>query len=325
MAKMTYIKAITDGLNQVLQDDPKTLIFGEDVGKNGGVFRTTEGLQDKYGEDRVFDTPLAESGILGLSIGLALTGWRPIPEIQFMGFTFEAVDSIAGQMSRNRFRFGGTVSMPITVRTPFGGGTHTAEMHSDSLESFFSDIPGLRVVTPSNPYDAKGLIISAVENNDPVMFMENLKLYRSMKDEIPEGHYTVPLDKANVVREGSDVTIVAYSAEVNESLKAADKLAEDNISAEVIDLRSLSPIDTDTIFASIEKTHKVVVVQEAQKMAGVGAVVAAEIAENKIMSLDAPIGRVAAPDSIYPFAMAENDWLPNANDIEEKAREILNY
>ena len=325
MAKMTYIKAITDGLNQVLQDDPKTLIFGEDVGKNGGVFRTTEGLQDKYGEDRVFDTPLAESGILGLSIGLALTGWRPIPEIQFMGFTFEAVDSIAGQMSRNRFRFGGTVSMPITIRTPFGGGTHTAEMHSDSLESFFTDIPGLRVVTPSNPYDAKGLIISAVENNDPVMFMENLKLYRSMKDEIPEGHYTVPLDKAKVVREGSDITLVAYSAEVNESLKAADKLAEDNISAEVIDLRSLSPIDTDTIFASIEKTHKVVVIQEAQKMAGVGAVVASEIAENKIMSLDAPIGRVAAPDSVYPFAMAENDWLPNANDIEEKAREILDY
>ncbi|MCY9807523.1 alpha-ketoacid dehydrogenase subunit beta [Lentilactobacillus senioris] len=325
MAKMTYIKAITDGLDQVLQDDPKTLIFGEDVGKNGGVFRTTEGLQDKYGEDRVFDTPLAESGILGLSIGLALTGWRPIPEIQFMGFTFEAVDSIAGQMSRNRFRFGGTVSMPVTIRTPFGGGTHTAEMHSDSLESFFTDIPGLRVVTPSNPYDAKGLIISAVENNDPVMFMENLKLYRSMKDEIPEGHYTVPLDKAKVVREGSDITLVAYSAEVNESLKAAEKLAEDNISAEVIDLRSLSPIDTDTIFASIEKTHKVVVVQEAQKMAGVGAVVASEIAENKIMSLDAPIGRVAAPDSVYPFAMAENDWLPNANDIEEKAREILNY
>lgn len=325
MAKMTYIKAITDGLNQVLQDDPKTLIFGEDVGKNGGVFRTTEGLQDKYGEDRVFDTPLAESGILGLSIGLALTGWRPIPEIQFMGFTFEAVDSIAGQMARNRFRFGGTVSMPITIRTPFGGGTHTAEMHSDSLESFFTDIPGLRVVTPSNPYDAKGLIISAVENNDPVLFMENLKLYRSMKDEIPEGHYTVPLDKAKVVREGSDITLVAYSAEVNESLKAADKLAEDNISAEVIDLRSLSPIDTDTIFASIEKTHKVVVIQEAQKMAGVGAVVASEIAENKIMSLDAPIGRVAAPDSVYPFAMAENDWLPNANDIEEKAREILDY
>ncbi|WP_268913816.1 alpha-ketoacid dehydrogenase subunit beta [Lentilactobacillus sp. SPB1-3] len=325
MAKLTYIKAITEGLDQVLQDDPKTLIFGEDVGKNGGVFRTTDGLQAKFGEDRVFDTPLAESGILGLSIGLAATGWRPIPEIQFMGFTFEAVDSIVGQMSRNRFRFNGKMSMPITIRTPFGGGTHTAELHGDSMENIFTGVPGLRVVTPSNPYDAKGLIISAVENNDPVLFMENLKLYRSMKDEIPEGKYTVPLDKANVVREGNDITIVAYSAEVNEALKVADKLEKENISVEVIDLRSLSPIDTDTIFASVEKTHKVVLVQEAQKMAGVGAHVASEIAENKIMSLDAPIGRVAAPDSIFPFAMAENDWLPNADDIEEKVREILNY
>ena len=325
MAKLTYIKAITDGLDQVLQEDPKTLIFGEDVGKNGGVFRTTQGLQDKFGTDRVFDTPLAESGILGLSIGLALTGWRPIPEIQFMGFTMEAVDSIGGQMSRNRFRMSGDVSMPITIRTPFGGGTHTAELHGDSLENMFVGIPGLRVVTPANPYDAKGMVISAVENNDPVLFMENLKLYRSMKDEVPEGHYTVPLDKAKVAREGSDITIVAYSAEVNEALKIADKLEKENISVEVIDLRSLSPIDTATIFASIDKTHKVVIAQEAQKMAGVGAQVASAIAENDIMSLDAPIGRVAAPDSIFPFAMAENDWLPNADDIEAKVREILNY
>ncbi|GAF35732.1 alpha-ketoacid dehydrogenase subunit beta [Lentilactobacillus farraginis] len=325
MAKLTYIKAITDGLDQVLQDDPKTLIFGEDVGKNGGVFRTTVGLQDKYGTDRVFDTPLAESGILGLSIGLALTGWRPIPEIQFMGFTMEAVDSIGGQMSRNRFRMSGDVSMPITIRTPFGGGTHTAELHGDSLENLFVGIPGLRVVTPANPYDAKGMVISAVENNDPVLFMENLKLYRSMKDEVPDGHYTVPLDKAKVVREGSDITIVAYSAEVNEALKVADKLEKENISVEVIDLRSLSPIDTETIFNSIDKTHKVVVAQEAQKMAGVGAQVASAIAEDDIMSLDAPIGRVSAPDSVFPFAMAENDWLPNADDIEAKVREILNY
>lgn len=325
MAKLTYIKAITDGLDQVLQDDPKTLIFGEDVGKNGGVFRTTVGLQDKYGTDRVFDTPLAESGILGLSIGLALTGWRPIPEIQFMGFTMEAVDSIGGQMSRNRFRMSGDVSMPITIRTPFGGGTHTAELHGDSLENLFVGIPGLRVVTPANPYDAKGMVISAVENNDPVLFMENLKLYRSMKDEVPDGHYTVPLDKAKVAREGSDITIVAYSAEVNEALKVADKLEKENISVEVIDLRSLSPIDTETIFNSIDKTHKVVVAQEAQKMAGVGAQVTSAIAEDDIMSLDAPIGRVSAPDSVFPFAMAENDWLPNADDIEAKVREILNY
>lgn len=325
MTKKTYIKAITDALDIMLAEDPKTLIFGEDVGKNGGVFRTTQGLQDKYGADRVFDTPLAESGILGLSIGLGLTGWRPIPEIQFSGFSFEAIDSVAGQMSRMRFRFNNTKTSPITIRTPYGGGTHTAEMHSDNLENFFTGVPGLRVVMPSNPYDAKGLLISSIENNDPVWFLENLRLYRSMKDDIPDGKYEVPLDKANVVQEGKDITIVAYGAEVNEAKKAAADLAKKNISCEIIDLRTVSPIDTETIFKSIEKTHKVVIVQEAQKMAGVGANVASAIAENAIMSLDAPIGRVAAPNSIYPFALAENAWMVNKDDIIDKVKEIMNY
>lgn len=325
MAKKTYIQAVTDALDIVLEDDPKTLIFGEDVGKNGGVFRTTQGLQEKYGEDRVFDTPLAESGIMGLATGLGLTGWRPIPEIQFMGFSFETVDQIAGQLARMRFRFDGLKNAPVTIRTPYGGGTHTAEMHADNLENFFTGVPGLRVVMPSNPYDAKGLLISSVENNDPVLFMENLKLYRSMKDDIPDGKYTVPLDKANVVREGNDITIVAYGAEVNEALKVADSLAEKNISVEVIDLRTVSPIDTETIFKSIEKTHKVVIVQEAQKMAGVGAQVASAIAEGAILSLDAPVGRVAAPNSVYPFALGEDIWIPRAKEIEEKVNEILNY
>ncbi|MFD1418218.1 alpha-ketoacid dehydrogenase subunit beta [Companilactobacillus keshanensis] len=325
MAKKTYIKAITDALDIVLDEDPKTLIFGEDVGKNGGVFRTTQGLQEKYGEDRVFDTPLAESGILGMATGLGVTGWRPIPEIQFMGFSFEAIDQIVGQQARMRFRFDGKQTSPVTIRTPYGGGTHTAEMHADNLENYFTGTPGLRVVMPSNPYDAKGLLISSVENNDPVLFMENLKLYRSMKDDIPDGKYTVPLDKANVSREGTDITIVAYGAEVNEALKVAEKLADEKISVEVIDLRTVSPIDTETIFKSIEKTHKVVVVQEAQKMAGVGAQVASAISENAIMSLDAPIGRVAAPNSVYPFAQAEDIWIPGADEIEEKVKEILNY
>ncbi|KRK65404.1 pyruvate dehydrogenase [Companilactobacillus tucceti DSM 20183] len=325
MAKKTYIKAITDALDIVLDEDPKTLIFGEDVGKNGGVFRTTQGLQEKYGEDRVFDTPLAESGILGMATGLGVTGWRPIPEIQFMGFSFEAVDQIVGQQARMRFRFDGKQTAPVTIRTPYGGGTHTAEMHADNLENYFTGTPGLRVVMPSNPYDAKGLLISSVENNDPVLFMENLKLYRSMKDDIPDGKYTVPLDKANVSREGTDITIVAYGAEVNEALKVADKLAEEKISVEVIDLRTVSPIDTETIFKSLEKTHKVVIVQEAQKMAGVGAQVASAISEKAIMSLDAPIGRVAAPNSVYPFAQSEDIWIPGEEEIEEKVREILNY
>ncbi|WP_125767732.1 alpha-ketoacid dehydrogenase subunit beta [Companilactobacillus furfuricola] len=325
MAKMTYIKAITDALDIMLEDDPKTLIFGEDVGKNGGVFRTTQGLQEKYGEDRVFDTPLAESGILGLATGLGVKGFRPIPEIQFMGFSFEAMDQIVGQEARMRFRFNGKQTSPVTIRTPYGGGTHTAEMHADNLENYFASTPGLRVVMPSNPYDAKGLLISSIENNDPVLFMENLKLYRSMKDDIPEGKYTVPLDKANVVQEGTDITIVAYGAEVNEAKKAAETLAKDGVSAEVIDLRTVSPIDTETIFKSIEKTHKVVIVQEAQKMAGVGATVASAIAEDAILSLDAPIGRVAAPNSVYPFAQAEDYWIPGADEIVEKANEILNY
>ncbi len=325
MAKKTYIKAITEGIDIALSEDPKTLVFGEDVGKNGGVFRATNGLQEKYGKDRVFSTPLAESGILGLSIGLAATGWRPVPEIQFMGFTFEAMDSIAGQMSRVRFQYDGTKNMPITIRTPYGGGTHTAELHGDDLENFFVGIPGLRVVTPSSAYDAKGLVISAIENNDPVLFLENLRLYRSVKGEVPDDKYTVPLDKANVVQEGTDVTIIAYGGEVSEAQKAAKKLAKDNISAEIIDLRSLYPLDTDTIFESIKKTHRVVIVQEAQKMAGVGAQVASAISEGAIMYLDAPVTRVAAPNSVYPFPQAENVWLPGARDIEDAVREVINY
>ncbi|MCQ9367719.1 alpha-ketoacid dehydrogenase subunit beta [Brevibacterium sp. 50QC2O2] len=325
MTTRSYIQAITDALDLKLADDEKTLIFGEDVGKNGGVFRATQGLQDKHGTDRVFDTPLAESGILGLAIGLGATGWRPIPEIQFMGFTFEAVDSLVGQMSRNRFRTAGALTQPITVRTPYGGGTHTAELHSDSLEHLFTGVPGLRVVAPATAYDAKGLLISAIESNDPVLFMEHLKLYRSIKEDVPDGIYRVPLDTANVVREGTDITLVAYGAQVHEALKAAEALAQDKVSAEVIDLRTISPIDTDTVFASVDKTGRLVVVQEAQKMAGVGAHVVSAVAENRILSLEAPIGRVSAPDSVYAFAADEHAWLPNADGIAAKAREILSY
>lgn len=325
MATMSYIQAITDALRTQLKNDDKTLVFGEDVGKNGGVFRATDGLQAEFGEDRVFDTPLAESGIIGLSTGLALQGFRPIPEIQFFGFVFEAMDQIAGQLSRTRYRTNGTVNVPVTIRSPFGGGTHTPEMHADSLEAMVASVPGLRVVTPSNPYDAKGLLISAIKNNDPVVFLENLKLYRSMKADVPEGEYEVPLDKANVVREGTDLTIIAYSAEVNESLKVAEKLEKEGKSVEVVDLRSLAPIDFETIVKSAEKTHRVLVVQEAQRLAGVASKVVSEISERAILSLDAPIGRISAPDTIYPFGLAEDDWLPNAEDIEAKAREILEF
>lgn len=325
MTKTTMIKAITAAMDEELARDDKVLVFGEDVGKNGGVFRATEGLQQTHGEQRVFDTPLAESGIIGLSTGLALKGFRPVPEIQFFGFVFEAMDEIAGQLSRMRFRLGGTRKMPITIRAPFGGGVHTPELHADSLEGLIAQVPGLRVVIPSNPYDAKGLLISAIRSDDPVFFLEHMKLYRSIKSEVPDEAYTVPLDQAAVAHEGQDITLISYGAMVQECLKASDELAKAGISAEVIDLRTISPIDEKTILASVKKTSRAVVVQEAQKQAGVGAQVAALIAEKGILYLNAPIGRVAAPNTPYPFSEAESDWLPNKNDIVAKANEIMEY
>lgn len=325
MAQMTMVKAITNALDLELGSDDKTLIFGEDVGKNGGVFRATEGLQEKYGEDRVFDTPLAESGIGGLSIGLALKGYRPIPEIQFFGFLFEVMDSVAAQMSRIRSRMNGTRSMPITIRSPFGGGVHTPELHSDSLEGLVAQTPGLRVVIPSNPYDAKGLLIASIRSNDPVIFLEHMKLYRSFKEEVPEEIYEVPLDQANISKNGTDLTIVSYGAGVRDSLSAAEELAVAGIDAEIIDLRTVAPLDIDTIVKSVEKTGRLLVVQEAQKQAGVGNQVISEVSQRSILSLVAPIGLVAAPDTPYPFSMAEDVWLPNTKDIVEKAKEIMNF
>lgn len=325
MANLTMIQAITEALDIALERDENTLIFGEDVGVNGGVFRATEGLQAKYGEDRVFDTPLAESGIGGLAIGLALEKYRPIMEVQFFGFVFEVMDSIVVQMARMRYRLGNTRQMPVTIRSPFGGGVHTPELHADNLESLMAHTPGIRVVIPSNPYDAKGLLLSSIESNDPVVFLEHMKLYRSFRQEVPEGYYTLPLDKAAVAHEGSDITIVTYGYMVREALKAVDVLKEQGINAEVIDLRTVSPIDIETIVASVEKTGRLVVVQEAQRQAGVGATVMAEIAERAILNLKAPIGRVAAPDTVYPFGLAENDWLPNEEDIVKKVQEIMNF
>ncbi|WP_313628339.1 alpha-ketoacid dehydrogenase subunit beta [Enterococcus italicus] len=325
MAQKTMIQAITDALALELANDENVLVFGEDVGKNGGVFRATEGLQEKFGEDRVFDTPLAESGIAGLAFGLALEGFRPVPELQFFGFVFEAMDEVVAQMARTRYRMGGTRNLPIVVRSPFGGGVHTPELHSDNLEGLIAQSPGIRVVIPSNPYDAKGLLISSIRSNDPVVFLEHMKLYRSFREEVPEEAYEVPLDKAAVTREGKDVSIITYGAMVREAIKAADNLAKENVSVEIIDLRTVAPLDIETIIASVEKTGRVVVVQEAQKQAGVGAQIASEIAERAILSLEAPIGRVSAPDTVFPFGQAENVWLPNAADIEEKVKEIVNF
>ncbi|MCM3512770.1 alpha-ketoacid dehydrogenase subunit beta [Carnobacterium inhibens] len=325
MAQLTMIQAITEALDQEMERDQDILIFGEDVGKNGGVFRATAGLQEKYGEERVSDTPLAESGIGGLAIGLAFQGFRPVPEIQFIGFLFEVLDSIVGQAARTRYRMSSTRNMPITIRTPFGGGVHTPEMHSDNLEGLLTQSPGIKVVVPSNPYDAKGLLTSALRDNDPVVFMEHMKLYRSFRDEVPEESYTIPLGKAAITREGKDVSVITYGAMVREAIKAADELEKEGISVEIVDLRTISPLDIETIVASVEKTGRVVVVQEAQRQAGVGAMVMSEISERAILSLQAPIGRVAAPDTVFPFGLAENAWLPNATDIANKVKETYNF
>ncbi|WP_195854650.1 alpha-ketoacid dehydrogenase subunit beta [Aerococcus sanguinicola] len=321
----TMVEAVTESLDQEMARDEKVLIFGEDVGKNGGVFRATTGLYDKYGEDRVSDTPLSESGIGGLAIGLALQGFRPVMEIQFFGFVFEVMDSISGQMARTRYRMGGTRHMPITVRSPFGGGVHTPEMHADSLEGLMAQSPGLKVVIPSSPYEAKGLLTASIRDNDPVVFLEHMKLYRSFREEVPEEQYEIELNKANVAREGNDVTIIAYGYMVREALKAADALEKDGISAEVIDLRTVQPLDMETIGASVDKTGRVVMVQEAQRQAGVGNQVIAEISQRNILSLQAPIQFVSAADTVFPFGLAENVWLPNAEDIQEAVKKATQF
>ncbi|MDK3653062.1 alpha-ketoacid dehydrogenase subunit beta [Staphylococcus pseudintermedius] len=325
MAQMTMVQAINNALATELKNDENTLLFGEDVGVNGGVFRVTEGLQKEFGEDRVFDTPLAESGIGGLALGLSTQGYRPIMEVQFLGFVFEVFDSVAGQIARHRFRSGNSKVAPVTVRAPFGGGVHTPELHADNLESILAQSPGLKVVIPSGPYDAKGLLIESIRSNDPVVYLEHMKLYRSFREEVPEEEYTIEIGKANVKREGTDLTIITYGAMVQESMKAAEELEKDGHSVEVIDLRTVQPLDVDTLVKSVEKTGRVIVVQEAQKQAGVGANVVAELSERAILSLEAPIGRVAAPDTIYPFTQAENVWLPNKTDIVEQAKKTLEF
>ena len=324
MSEKTIVQAINDALDYKLANDQNVLLYGQDIGANGGVFRVTDGLQAKHGETRVFDTPLAESGILGMSVGLATEGFRPVPEIQFSGFILEALSPVVAQFSRMRYRMAGTRSMPITVRAPFGGGVHTPELHSDSLEGLLAQIPGLRIVVPSNPYDAKGLLISAIENNDPVIFLEHLKLYRSIKQAIPNEAYRVPLDKATIAHEGTDVTVIGYGLMVTEALKAAKKLAG-KISVEVIDLRTIAPIDMETVIESVKKTGRVVVTQEAQRQAGVSGQLMSEIGERAFMYLEAPISRVTAPDSVFPFGDAEADWMPNSEDIMKKVEEVYEF
>lgn len=325
MANMTMIEAIRDAMRSELERDEKVLLFGEDVGNVGGVFRATEGLQKEFGEDRVFDTPLAESGIGGLAIGLGVQGFRPIAEIQFIGFIFEVMDSICSQSARMRYRSGGRYNSPIVFRTPFGAGVHAPELHSDSLEGLIAQTPGIKVVIPSNPYDAKGLMISAIRDNDPVFFMEHLKLYRSFREEVPEEDYTVPIGKARIAREGKDVTIISYGAMVHTSLSAAEELEKEGIQAEVIDLRTVSPIDIETIVTSIQKTNRAIVVQEAQRSSGIAAEVIAQINEKAILHLEAPVLRVSPPDTVIAFGQIEKEWLPDPARVVKGVKQVIDF
>lgn len=326
MAQMTMVQAITDAMRVELKRDETVLVFGEDVGKNGGVFRATEGLQSEFGEQRVFDTPLAESGIGGLAVGLSINGFRPVAEIQFFGFVFETFDAIASQATRMRYRSGGRFHSPVTFRSPFGGGVKTPELHADSLEGLMLQTPGLKVVIPSNPYDAKGLLISAIRDNDPVVFLEHMKLYRSFRQEVPEGDYSIPLGKANVVREGTDATIITYGAMVHTSLKAAEEIEKARgAKVEVIDLRTISPLDIDTIVESVKKTNRAIVVQEAQKTSGVAAEIITQINERAILHLEAPVLRITAPDTVYPFAQAEDVWLPDVKRVVDGLTQVLDF
>uniref|UniRef100_C5D8I0 Transketolase central region n=1 Tax=Geobacillus sp. (strain WCH70) TaxID=471223 RepID=C5D8I0_GEOSW len=325
MAEKTMIQAINEAIWQEMERDERVIVLGEDVGKNGGVFRATDGLLEQFGDRRVFDTPLAESGIIGTSIGLAVNGFRPIAEIQFLGFVYQAMDQLAAQAARLRFRSAGRFTCPLVVRSPYGGGVRTPELHSDALEALFTHSPGLKIVMPSNAYDAKGLLIAAIRDEDPVLFLEPMKLYRALRMEVPEEPYEIPLGKARIVKEGEDVTIISWGATIPLVAKIAADMKAQGVDAEVIDLRCLQPLDIDTIVESVEKTGRVMIVHEAVKTNGFGAEIAALISERALFSLAAPIVRVTGYDTPYPVPSVEDDWLPNAARIFEGVQMLMRY
>ncbi len=324
MANLTLVQAINQALAQEMERDSRVVILGEDVGVNGGVFRVTEGLAERFGEHRVQNTPLDESGILGAAVGLAIAGMRPVPEIQFEGFLGPAYDQIVNHAARFRNRTRGAITIPMTIRVPVGGGIHAPELHSDSPEAIYTHSPGLKVVMPCTPYDAKGLLISAIRDPDPVIFFEPKRVYRAYREEVPEEEYTIPIGQAKIVSEGEDLTIVTWGASVFQCLEALDDLPED-VSVELIDLRTIDPIDTDTIAASVEKTGRCVVVHEAPLTCGLGAEISSRIQERCFLHLEAPVQRVAGFDTIMPYYKLELDYLPDATRIGKGIRECLAY
>ncbi|HSP20828.1 MAG TPA: alpha-ketoacid dehydrogenase subunit beta [Planococcus sp. (in: firmicutes)] len=327
MAVMNYIDAITLAMKEEMERDENVFVIGEDVGKKGGVFKATQGLYDQFGEDRVVDAPLAESAIAGVAIGAAMYGMRPIAEFQFADFIMPAINQIISEASRIRYRSNNDWSCPIVFRAPFGGGVHGALYHSQSVEAIFANQPGLKIVIPSTPYDAKGLLKAAIRDEDPVMFFEHKRAYRLIKGEVPEEDYTIEIGKADVKREGDDITVITYGLAVHFALQAAERLAEDGISAHILDLRTIYPLDKEGIIEAAKKTGKVLLVTEDNKEGSIIGEVAAIIAENCLFDLDAPIRRLAGPDvPAMPYAPTmEKFFMINPDKVEKAMRELAEF
>jgi 2-oxoisovalerate dehydrogenase E1 component beta subunit len=311
---MTLLQSITDALRTEMRKNDDIVCFGEDVGRNGGVFRATEGLQAEFGEDRVFDTPLCESGIIGSAIGMALYGLRPVPEIQFMDFIYPAFDQIVSELAKMRYRSGGQYGAPVTIRTPYGGGIKGGHYHSQSTEALFTHTAGLQVVIPSDPYDAKGLLLQALRQDDPVLFMEPKALYRKSKMEVPEGDYVVPFGQAKVRREGTDITLIAWGAMVHVCMEAARRAEDDGISCEVLDLRTLVPLDEAAVLESVKKTGRLIIVHEAQRTSGFAGELTAIVAEKALEYLESPVLRVTGFDTPFPYTL-EDVYMPDADRV----------
>jgi pyruvate dehydrogenase E1 component beta subunit len=324
MPEMNIIQAINDALRLEMRRDPRVIVLGEDVGRFGGVFRATSGLQEEFGADRCVDTPLAESGIIGTAIGMALYGLRPVPEIQFADFIYPAYDQIVSELAKLRYRSGGEYPAPVVIRTPVVGGIRGGHYHSQSPEALFIHVPGLKVVCPSNPVDAKGLLATCIRGEDPVIFMEPKRVYRAARGNVPEGEYTIPLGEAKIVREGRQVTVIAWGAMVHTALEAAEKGAAQGYDLEVIDLRTLLPFDVEAILTSVRKTGRVVVVHEAPRTCGFGAELAATIQERAILSLEAPILRVTGFDTPFPYTL-EHEYLPDAHRILDAVERVVGF
>ena len=322
MPEKTLVEAVNDALHVEMERDGAIMVLGEDVGRAGGVFRATAGLRDRFGPDRCVDTPLAEAGILGTAIGLAMAGWRPVCEMQYESFSYPCLDQLITHVGRYHWRTGGAMEFPLTIRMPTGGGVRAPELHEDSPETYYVHTPGVKVAIPSTPADAKGLLAAAIRDPDPVVVLEPKVLYRSPRGEVPEGEHVVPLGQARIAREGTDLTLIAYGGMVKVCLEAAVQL---EASAEIVDIRSLKPLDEETILASVGKTGRAVIVQEAPRVAGFGAEIAAVLAEKAILDLQAPILRVTGYDVPFPYWSIEHEYLPTPERVAGAARKVLGY